>query len=154
MTQVEPQNLIDVLERLKSRRQDPPIELNRNFPRFIVRVDARLEGVEPDKLSDSIDVQLRDMSLGGVGFLSGSPLTTGAMWRLRFMMHDQVIGAQPLVIRYCNAVQQDLYLVGGQFTIEPSLLSIVGVTADKLTETDGADQIDRSEFQPSNGVFD
>lgn len=154
MTQVEPQNLIDVLERLESCRQDPPIELNRNYQRFIVRGDAQLEGMEPDKLSDNIAVQLRDMSLGGVGFLSEQTLAPGTMWRLRFMMHDQIIGSQPLMIRYCNPIQQDLQLVGGQFTIEPYLLSIVGVTADKLTEVDQMSDLDLSQFQPPDEVID
>ena len=141
MSIAEPRDLIEVLSRLESWRREQEGPEQQTFRRFTIRADASLEPLNAIRTArPPLVVMLRDISCIGVGFLSGEHLERNSFWRLRFYSQNHRVGSQPICVRYCRMVQDGLYLVGGQFVIEPSMMTAVGVdphqlTADVLTET-------------------
>ncbi|MBI1370327.1 MAG: hypothetical protein GC162_16960 [Planctomycetes bacterium] len=136
MSTTKPQELMEMLAKLDEHRKDPPVEVQRRYQRFVVRGEAKLEPIDEMELEHPIPILLRDISRGGVGFLSNQFLEPCTMWRVRFATKDYVIGSQPIIIRFCRAVQSDLYLVGGQAVIEPYILGMLGVPANQLRHED------------------
>ena len=126
-------NLAEVLSMLDERRQEPVEDTKRRFQRFPVRGDAQLEPLDSDAIEHTTSVLLRDISRGGVGFLSDHTLEPGALYRLRFRVNGNTVGSQPIAVCFCRLVQDGLYMVGGQFVIEPYLMTLVGVEPAELT---------------------
>jgi hypothetical protein len=142
MTTARPCDLLDLLNDMESWRQDPEVERNRAYRRFPVRGDATLESLDASRLVRlPITVMLRDISRGGTGFICDRALTPGSVWRVGFNHKGFQIGSQPIVIRFCREVQDGLYLIGGQFVIEPAVMIMLGVNEEQL----GHDVRDREE---------
>jgi len=132
MTTTRPRSLLDELDRLESLR-DPDQAGQRQFHRFIVRGEVQLHPMSRNRLDPTpINVQLRDLSHGGMGFLSPEPLHRSSTWRACFLEHGYVIGEQALMIRHCREVGTSLYLVGGQFIMETGLMIMLGVSPGDL----------------------
>lgn len=144
----EPKELMNALELLDRARQDPSIEKQRRFKRFAIRGDARLEPMDENALDEPMTVLLRDISRGGVGFLCDRSLEPQTSWRLRFENRGNIVGAQPVIIRFSRLIQRNLYIAGGQFVLEPYLLSLAGVPESQLKQEEMArhDDHDTSDF--------
>jgi hypothetical protein len=129
-------SLLDELDRLESLR-DSAKAGQRQFHRFVVRGEAELHPMHRNWLDPTpINVQLRDISRGGLGFLSPQPLTPSSAWRACFLQAGYVIGEQAMIVRHCRAVNDALYLVGAQFVIDTGLLVQLGVSPGELEETE------------------
>lgn len=133
MAMTEPRDLIDVLGRMESWRREPSVDRKRAFRRFVVRGEATLEPIQAGTFIDpNPRAMLRDISRGGIGFLCDRKLQPGEIWRIRFENKGYIIGQQPLLIKFCRLVQDELYLTGGQFIIEPALMLELGVDGSDL----------------------
>ena len=64
MPTAEPKDLMEVLARLEEQRQDPEMEKQRKFRRFIVRGEAKLEPLTKDSLTEPTTIE-RDVRLNG-----------------------------------------------------------------------------------------
>lgn len=135
----------------RSRIDVPSYESQRQFRRHVIRGEAELYPVEHKSMHpESIDVQLRDASRGGVGFLSRMPLESDTTWRIEFIRHGFVVGEQHLVVRHCSQVREGLYLCGAQFIASAGLLTILGVSAcDLMAESSGSDTEDNPFLAPT-----
>jgi hypothetical protein len=122
-------DLLDELRRLESLRFNRSIPCGqRQFQRHVIRGDATLFPTEGKSLSDGpIEVQLRDVARGGLGFLCQEPLEAGTIWRVEFRYEGMAVADQTLVVRHHREVGEGLYLCGGQFIVSAGLLSLLGV---------------------------
>ena len=135
MSIAEPRDLIEVLNRMEYWRQEPSVDRKRSFRRFVVRGEATLEPVQPGRILDgNVNVMLRDISRGGVGFLSNRFHQPGEIWRIRFESKGYLVGQQSMIIKFCRLVQDGLYLTGGQFIIEPILMIELGIEGTDLQD--------------------
>lgn len=148
MSITEPRDLMDVLSRLDQSRQEPTTERLRKYRRYSIRGEARLESLDPTCVEPTTTVLLRDISRAGVGFLVDHFVDPCSMWRLQFHTREFAIGSIAIIIRYCRAVQSDLYLCGGQVVIEPYLLNMLGVSADEARNEELCqyDPLDTADF--------
>lgn len=138
-----PESLLAELNRLESLRDPAKSGQQRQFKRFPVRGDAELHPMSRSRLDrQPLEVQLRDLGRGGVGFICHQPLPTGSSWRIAFLQHGYVVGEQAVLIRHCHAVSDGLYLVGGQFIADTGLLTILGLDPGAVLDGDGADTPD------------
>lgn len=131
MSLTEPKDLMDVLARLDESRQEPTEQTMRRYRRYSVRGEARIEPLDPAELQSPLRVLLRDISRAGVGFLADQFISPCTMWRMQLQTRDFVIGSTAVMVRFCRAVQSDLYLCGAQVIIEPYLMHMLGVPADQ-----------------------
>lgn len=144
----EPHNLVEVLSRLDLTSTRGCVREQRRFDRYPVRQSAILEPLNPiDRNHESLMVNIREMSLVGVGFLSQEPVELNSIWRIRFIDEKVFIGSQPAHVCHTQMVQDGLYMVGAQFAIEPILLQVLGVPAESFLkeqyhQTEGADYSD------------
>lgn len=150
-------DLMDVLTMLEECRQDPVVETQRKFKRYSVRADAKLESMDDDCADTRTTILLRDISRGGIGFLCDRFLDPGTMHRVRFQVHGYPVGSQPIVVCYCRLVQDNLYMIGGQFVVEPYLMALAGVGPEQLGNDDltgecSADDV--SEFLAPDAAVD
>ncbi len=156
MSATEPKDLMDVLAKLEHHRADPTPDspdAQRRFRRFVVRGDALLESMDLSMTREPLNVLLRDVSQGGVGFLSDQFIEPCTEWRVRFQAQGRIVGSQPVIIRFCRLVQDGLYLIGAQFVIEPYLMAALGVSEQELREQNicSYGNLDVSEFEaPDN----
>lgn len=128
MTQADPYRLLATLDRLETLRDPQHSGRQRQFNRHIVRGDAELHPVDQSALDASpVPITLRDIGGGGLGFICDALLPAGSTWRVCFLMQGFVIGQQTLVVRHCRKIEDGVYLVGGQFCIEPGLMVALGV---------------------------
>ena len=122
---------LDDLEGLRSARTDH----KRRFKRFVIRGEAELHPIGASELDRTpIDIKLRDIGCGGLGFVASQPLEIGSFWRAHFLLRSYTIGQQSMVIRHCREVREDTYLVGSQFCIEQGLMMSLGVDATELQD--------------------
>jgi len=140
MPATEPKNLIDVLHRLDQWRQATEFECKRRFTRYDVRGEARLESLDDYDVTPPQRVKLRDIGRGGVGFLTDQDLEPFSTWRLRFEANGHPFASQPISVCFCRVVQDDLYLVGAQFIVEPYIMTLLGVPPAKLLEDEQPDR--------------
>lgn len=134
----EPRDLVDILSRMEFWRQEEPEKSQRTFKRFSVRGDARLEPLEDNETDlSTATVSLRDVSRAGVGFLIDKHLDAGSFWRIHFQSlgtwHPMRVASTCVCVRFCRLVQEGLYLVGGQFVVEPLTLVAIGVSEQDLS---------------------
>ncbi|MEX2670634.1 MAG: hypothetical protein WD294_00850 [Phycisphaeraceae bacterium] len=128
----EPKDLMDVLARLEQDCPETTVASGkRRFRRFPVRADAKLEAIDDD-LNESPTILLRNISRGGVGFLVDRFIDPQSMWRIRFIMKGHVVSSQPIMVRFCRLVQNDLYVAGGQFVLEPFVMHMLGISAGDM----------------------
>jgi hypothetical protein len=125
------------LKRLNELQHDAAGTPRRRFQRFPVRSQAALCPGDLQNLNQpSNTVQLRDISRGGAGLLSGSPATIGQFWQLQ-IMHDNVgIATLPAFCRYCHHVDDGMYLIGVEFGVQASILVALGVNPRELADGD------------------
>ncbi len=156
MSVAEPRNLIEVLSRMEYWRQEPAVERNRAFKRFEVRGEATIELAESAGPSDRHTIMLRDISRGGIGFLCPACLDPGTLWRVAFEDHGHRIGTQVVCVRFSRLVQDGLYLVGGQFVVEPYLMLALGVSDAELANdiVDKCKPLDTAQFVPPDDLED
>lgn len=138
MSTNEPYSLLATLNKLESLRSTSQSQGSRKFHRFVVRGDGELYPVDQASLDRApVQVALRDIGGGGIGFIACQPFEPGAVWRIGFLSKGYVINQQATIVRHCQLVQDDVYLIGGQFCIEPGLMVCMGV-APSLVEGDAA----------------
>ena len=147
-------SLLSELNRLESLRE-PQRQGNRRSRRYHIRGDAELHPAEGSRVDRTpIDVKLRDVGRGGLGFVCEQRLVPGTVWRCSFLVRDQCFAQQALVIRYCREVQDGLYLVGGQFCIDPGVMIALGVDPHELAHDDGRERCgdENDNFQSPGAV--
>jgi len=136
MSTTRPHALLGELDRLESLR-DPERQGLRSFRRYVIRGDAELHPMNRNRLDPTpIEIKMRDISRGGMGFICSQPLPERSSWRLCFLQHGYVIGEQGVVVRHCRQVGEGMYLIGGQFVIDSGLLVNLGVPRGALQDQD------------------
>lgn len=151
MPQIGPKALLAALSKLENLRDPSAGEGKRQFHRFVVRGEAELVNVDhTDTKPITLPVQIRDVGLGGMGFVSQIPLEVGSVWRVNFLQSGHVIGTQPILIRHSRTVNDALHLIGGQFVIETGILCILGVNPSSIR--DGGKIGESSNFVPPSEV--
>ena len=128
-----PHAVLSALNDLESAPLPASIRLKRVFARHSIRGDAVLTGLDDHAMEpETVRVQLRDIGLGGLGFLSPQPLAKHTFWRIAFSVRGYPFGHQ--VVRICHQRQavDGLFLTGGQFCIDPALLCLLGVDPSLL----------------------
>ena len=128
MSTPEPNSLLTALDQLESLRKEKIGQRRRRCQRFVVRGEGLLEvpqlAATPSSL---IAIQLRDVSLSGLGSVCLSTLEVGSQWRVLCLHRGFPIAYQGLIVRHCDAVDSNLHLLGGAFCADAGLLSILGV---------------------------
>lgn len=133
----EPHAVLEVLSRLEGLRTTEPqgAACKRQFVRQVVRGDAELWSCDEGLGRQSIAIQLRDVSWGGLGFLCTQPLDADSLWRVHFLQRSQIVGHVTLLVRHCRRVDEDLYLIGGQAVIDPGLMLVLGADVHNTSTT-------------------
>ncbi len=147
MTESNPYSLLDTLTQLEKLRNPDSPNSNRRFTRHVVRGDAELYPVDQNALSQApIQIALRDMGGGGVGFICSQPIANGTVWRIAFLSRGYTIGHQTMVVRHGQPVLNGVQLIGAQFCVEPGMLVLMGVEPQLLPTSDDADGPDDASF--------
>ena len=149
--------LLAELSRLEKLREPAKrSQGQRQYDRFIVRADAELHPISRSRLdSTPIEIKLRDLGRGGLGFICPQDLPIHAIWRICFLHRGHVIGQQGITIRHCQLVGDRVYLVGAQFIIDTGLMILLGVDPGDLEDIDGLNichEQDGSRFVPPADV--
>ncbi len=157
MSTTPPNDLIGLISQPEYWQQTQAKDQQRCFERFEVRGDATLEPIEKGHVeSPCIRVQLRDISRGGIGFISNQFIDPGTVWRVRFEYQSELIGTQPAVVRYCRLTSENMYIVGGQFVVEPAMMMLQGVPEQHLGKdiVDRQDTLDTADFVAPEALED
>lgn len=142
MPRSEPLNLLEELKRLEKLRV-PKRSTQRRFQRFRVRADAELHPMDASQYDRTpLEIKLRDIGRGGIGFVCETPLAIGSVWRIDFMQRGYVIGRQAMIVRYCCDVRDGLYLIGAQFCIDTGLLMLLGIDAGTISDEEASHPAD------------
>jgi hypothetical protein len=142
MSNSQPSYLLNTLEELEGLR-DPSrsADSQRQFERFRVRGDAELHPADRGRMDrEPLEIQLRDIGRGGLGFITTRRLEPGSSWRASFRRQSYVIAEQECIVRHCRSVGAGLYLVGAQFVVSTGLLTLLGVDASATAEHDAPDE--------------
>jgi hypothetical protein len=138
MTPDRPRHLLDELAKLENLRDPARTAGLRQFRRFVLRGDAELHPADPTQLDRTpIDVQLRDISRGGVGFVCTRKIPARSNWRMVFLHRGYPIGEQTLCVRHGREITEGVYLVGGQYTIASGLLTMLGIEPGDILDSEG-----------------
>ena len=149
MSSTPPNDLIGLISQPEYWQQTQPADKKRAFERFDVRGDATLEPIETGHVeTPNVRVQLRDISRGGLGFVCDRFIEPGTVWRVRFEYQSELVGTQPLVVRFCRMTENGMYLAGGQFVLEPAVMVLLGVGEQNLTRdiVDRQNPLDTADF--------
>jgi hypothetical protein len=138
MTVHSPQALLAELAKLETLRNDSRAATGqRQYQRFVVRGDAELRSMDRTCLDASpMQILLRDLSRGGIGFVSSLELERGSTWQACFLHKDYLIGSQGAIVRHCRKIENGLFLVGAQFCIETGLMSLAGIDPAAIRDGD------------------
>lgn len=141
-----PETLLAELNRLETLRNPGKAgDQQRQFNRFVVRGDAELHPMSRSRLDRSpIEIKIRDVGRGGLGFICHERVEPGSNWRVHFLQHGYVVGQQALIVRHCRPVSEGLYLVGSQFVADTGLLTTLGVDPGAILDGDSLEE------QPGN----
>lgn len=154
MTTGAPLDLLTELNRLEALRQ-PAQHEDRQFRRFRIRGDAELHPIDASRVDRTpVDIKLRDLGQGGIGFICEHDLAVGSTWRCCFLNEGHVIAQQALLIRHCRPVQSGLYLLGAQFCLDTGIMTLLGVNAHALNAQQDNDNTADSEDFLSPGDVD
>ncbi len=135
MAAMEPQQRLDVLNTLEKLRNPAQGNANRYFKRYIVRGEASLVSLSPTAIDHApIQVALRDLGGGGVGFISEQPLDEHELYRVDFLDHGFSTHSQNIAIRHGQKVDDGIYLIGAVFCSNPGLLIVQGVDPVELDD--------------------
>lgn len=130
------------LEALRDPRKNAGAGSNRSFERFVVRGDIELHPESRTRLDrNPLDVKIRDLARGGVGFIAQQHMPKGSCWRACFLQHGFVVAQQCLVVRHSREVSPGVFLVGTQFVSDPALLALMGVEPGAIQDGDEQDVI-------------
>ena len=153
MAQIDPFGVLAALASVE-KRQRPTNPANlRQYARSVVRGDAELHPMDEDVLDRTpIRVQLRDVSLVGMGFLCQERLDINSRWRIDFLKRGHVIGQQSLIVRHREPVGDDLFLLGGQFVADTGLLMLLGADLSGLPMLENAEPTSGDFFLPPGEV--
>lgn len=148
-------SVLKQLDRLEELR-DPvgPRSKQRLFRRYVARGDAELRPMSHTQIDHAaIEVKVRDVSRGGIGFLTEQPLPENSTWELALLECGYATATQPIVIRHCQPVADRLYLIGGQFIAATALMLSLGIEPSRLRddESRGASS-DVDSFLPPSEV--
>lgn len=134
---VNPLAVLSALSDIERRSQQASPDYKRQYVRKSVRGEAVLQSLEDASFeTSSLRVQLRDVSLAGVGFLSNEPVETGSLWRVLFVSRNHVVGQQNIIVRHCREITGGAFLVGSQFAMDPGLLQTLGISLESLRGSD------------------
>ncbi len=128
MSRPTPRELIDELDRLEAMR-DPSqaTKSQRMFDRQNVRTLGQLQAISRNRLQRTApEVQIRDCSLGGLGFVTSEPADVGSVWSILLYQDGFVVTETVVIVRHCSRVGPGLYLCGAQFCAAPGLMSLMG----------------------------
>lgn len=144
--------LVEELAALEQLRDPEKSRGLRQYRRFVIRGDAELYPMDPTELARApIDIALRDMSRGGVGFVCSMPLPERSVWRLVMNVHGYAVGMIGLIIRHSREVRPGVMLTGGQFGITTGLMIVMGIDPAAITRSD--EDPDAELGGPGNGMF-
>ncbi len=102
-------------------------------PRAEVRGEAELFAIDQSRpRTHSVSIQLRNVSMGGFGFISQEPLDVGSRWRALIIQRNQQVAEQAVQIRHCRTIERGLYFVGSQFCLDSCLIALLGLERAKL----------------------
>lgn len=133
MTQTRPALLLDELEKLESLRDDISGHHRRRDLRFVVRGNANLINLNPHRNQNiPTDAMLRDISRGGVGFLTDRSLDVGSVWRMQFIQQNYGIGETDVIIRFTREIEKHVHIVGCQICMQSGLLYLMGVSPPNI----------------------
>ena len=133
MSLIPPEKLLEELSQDSYWDIDAFDDPKRAYARFDIRGNGILIPLKASRVSEpALDVQLNNISHGGVCFESTLYLEPGSVWRLSFEQHGFQIGSQPIVVRHSRLTNSRLYQSGCQFVIEPALLMLLGVEPNEI----------------------
>ena len=144
-----PHAVLSVLSDIERRSQQPSMAGKRQFIRKSLRGEAMLQTLEDASVDGaSLRVQLRDISMAGLGFLVSEPVAVGSLWRVHFLSRNYAVGQQTIIVRHCRAIMDGAYLVGGQFAMDPGMLQTIGIDPQSLRENDVDDFVGSDNICP------
>ncbi len=154
MDRSDPNELLAELSRLENLRSGDSKSRRRRHPRFVVRGQAELLQAHCSTFNDDpVEVMLRDMGRGGLGFIADRPITAGSLRELRFIQRTYRVGEANVVIRHCEQVKDEVYLVGCQVCLGNGLIYLLGVDPDAVDDGDGpAIEADSAAFLPPGEI--
>lgn len=118
----------EILRELEALKRDGAWSIQRNAPRVDLRGEAELLAIDQTRPQDRpLTIQLRDVSLGGFGFLCAEPIPIHSQWRALFMKRHLQVGQQAVRILHCREVREGIHLVGSQLCLESGLASVLGI---------------------------
>ena len=149
MSRNTPLTLLNQLKRMEMAASAQASE-QRQFRRFFCRADAELHPMDTAQVVRTpLEIKIRDISRGGMGFISQTLLAPASCWRACFLHRGCVIAQQSLIIRHCRSVGAGLYLAGAQFCIDTGVLSLVGIDPARISEGNNP-QDDESFLSPQD----
>lgn len=138
-TDLNPHSVLAALADMEQRAKADPSVRERQYARHSLRGEAILQVTEDAVELRTVRVQLRDISLTGIGFVSSHPMEPGSVWRVTFVIHNFTLGQHAVMVRHCRRIDDGAYLSGAQFCIEPGLLHAMGVSGGDMHRGDGFD---------------
>lgn len=151
MTHDRARDLLDDLAELEHLRDPGKSKGLRQYRRFVVRADAELHPMDPSELNRlPIEVKLRDISRGGVGFVCNTKLPTRSVWRLVMLNRGFAVGEMAVVIRHSRPVRDNIYLLGGQFGAGTGMMVIAGIDPQAIIHSDA--DADAPDAEPGDFV--
>jgi hypothetical protein len=128
MDNPDPRSVLATLAEFEQSHSPAQEYSKRRFRRLAIRGEAELQAVDRSRLDQKpIAIQLRDVGLGGLGFVAQAQLAVNSLWRCTFTSHGLVLATQTILVRHCREIPGSLYLVGCQFCIDTGLLRQLGV---------------------------
>jgi len=134
MALADPTQIVEAIARLEAKSEGHPGIEHRLFTRFDVRTEAWLEPIEDlVERKRPIEVMVRNISRGGVGFVASRPLNVGSVWRIVFMRRGRQIASHTIALRFSQPIEDHIHLAGAQFVVDPALLLTLGVDEAQLS---------------------
>ena len=141
--------VLDTVAQLETSRHSTTPLGQRQFRRCVVRGDAELLPEDRQVDRQPVQVSIRDLSWGGMGFICDHDLPVNSRWRVHFLIHGHVVGQLSMLVRHSCRVDDGVHLMGGQFIAHAGLLHIMGVTEDQLSTTGDSPTHDTSFIPPA-----
>lgn len=147
MSPGQPQQLLVALRKAERLRNLTNRTGSRIYTRFDVRGEAELHPMDARRLDrQPLQIVLRDVSRGGVGFVADEPLDINSTWRICFLNRGHVVAQQAMIVRHCRSIADGAYLIGAMFCIETGVLSMLGVDPVAAQRADGPRPSDTATF--------
>ena len=125
------------LRELENWGSAPPSAKQRRFTRFSSRGTARIfSGSSSVDRDTAVIAQVRDISRGGIGFLTTTPAAVGDYWQIQLGEGKVVVDSMPAYCRFCREVVDGAYLIGAEFGVQAGVLMAMGVTSQEIARGD------------------